>query len=171
MEQPSISPPDDSRSDRDLWKSPFIKTSAILAIVIAFLFGIYLETTVVFNLNPLGFTHLRNNLGLVVYSLIALLFTLFSAAILYRALQLSRWSAYESHVFYLGLLMGLLYLLNGTEYVLFGEIRLENPVPFYFLKNTLIFAVVILLFRIIFWEWLRQRVPPSRDESQEEGWE
>lgn len=172
MEQQSITHPDESAGDLDLWKSPFIKASVILTLVIAFLFGLYLETTIAFNLTPLGFVHLRNNLGLVVYALIALLFTLFSAAILYRAWRLSRWTAYESHVFYLGLLMGLLYLMNGMEYVLFGEVRLENPVPYYLIKNLFIFLVVLLLFRIIFWEWLRQKDPPPRqDEAQEDGWE
>ncbi len=172
MKQQSITQPVESAVEMDLWKSPLIKASAVLTLVLAFLFGLYLETTMAFNLTPLGFSHLRNNLGLVVYTLIALLFTLFSAAILYRAWRSSRWSAYEAHVFYLGLLMGLLYLMNGVEYVLFGEIRLENPAPYYLIKNLFIFLVVLLLLRIIFWEWLRGQVPPPPpDETQEDGWE
>lgn len=128
--------------------SPTFKAGMLLALFTSLVWGIFIEVTNALDITYLFTWHLRNNVALLTYSLTALLSVLFSSSILYKGYTNQYWTPIEALVFYAGLLMALLLLSAGFEFIVYGEWQLRNSAWLGWLKNALIIFFTLLLIRL-----------------------
>lgn len=130
-----------------LWSTSAFKLALILALVASFCWGVYIEVTQQVREMPLGTLHFRNAMGFVAYTVSALLAVSFSGSVLQKGWRDAEWSRSDSQVFYGGLLLGVILLLSGLEFLFFGEWRFENPFPYAVVKSAAVagFAVFLLV--------------------------
>ncbi len=136
-------------------RSPFAIGAAVVGLVDAFVWGLRYEMGRIVQVNPLGTYELSYYLGLTSYALLALFFVLSSAVILHNGFKKTKWSSLEQNIFYLGLFLGVVYLMSGLEYMFWMDWQYINPVPFIMVKSAFIGLAVVFLLRMLNIPWLK----------------
>jgi hypothetical protein len=136
-------------------RSPFAIGAAIVGLVDAFVWGLRLAMGRIIQVNPLGTYELSYYLGLTSYALLALFFVLSSAVILHNGFKKSQWSSFERNIFYLGVFLGIIYLMSGFEYLFWMDWQYVNPVPFIMVKSAFVGLAVVFLIRMLNISWLK----------------
>ncbi len=136
----------ESTPKRDfLWKTPWLKVSWLLGALLLFISFILLQLSIRSEYLTPGFVHLQNNLGYILFCLMALFCLLISGAILQRAWEKKNWNHQESVMFYCGLLLACVFYITGFQFLLFGEWKYDNPNVYFFLKGLTIFLFLMIL--------------------------
>ena len=120
----------------------------VFSIMISFCSGLFFGLSSFDFLEPGVLDHLRNNLGLAVCSFVALFFCMISVFTLFKGIKQSRWTRMESLTFNLGLLLSLIYLMSGLQYLLFAEWMNPHTFYFYFIKTAITFCAIYVLLRM-----------------------
>jgi len=148
-----------NRPSDTISESPVLLGSAVLILLTAFCWGLYLEAAIQVADNPFKAYHLRNDLGFLTCSMAALFFVSLSAAMLYKGSIQSQWSLLEARIFYLGVNLDAIYLLTGFQYILFGEWYYPNVGWFLTVKGTLIVVLALQLVRVVRQVWFQNPSP------------
>ncbi len=135
--------------------TPIFKVMLGVAVLSAFTWGMFLEINRVLGYSHLGTFHYRNNVGLLTYSLTALISALLSGSVLYKGIRENHWSSGDMNVFYGGLLLALVLLLAGMEYLLFGEWEYTGVSLFFLIKNLVLVGLFLFLIRV--WRMEKQQ--------------
>ncbi len=146
---------DDAPSGVSILRSPIAIGAAIVGLVDAFVWGLKYEVERIAQSNPLGTYELSYYLGLTSNALLALFLVLTSAVILCNGYKKMQWSSLEQNIFYLGLLLGIVYLMSGFEYLFWMDWQYINPVPFIMVKSAFIGLAVVFLIRMLKIPWLK----------------
>ncbi len=124
-----------------------MKIVMIPAFCTAFIGGMYWEINRVSMYCPVGTIAVRNNLGILVFTLFALLCGSIAGYVLRSGMQRGQWSEADMLVFYGGLLLGAVFLVLALEFLLLGEFRFENPFPFVIARGILLVLLIWFLVR------------------------
>ena len=135
--------------DTLLWSSPILKLSIVCILLVAFAIGLYLESCRVLNFHFPAFDHFRNNAALIMYSSIGLLFLSGSALIIYKGIHQESWSRMEHLFFYVCITLAISYFLTGYQYLLFGEWKYENFMPYIIIRTLINGFLIVMLFRFL----------------------
>lgn len=141
------------------------RAAAALAIPTAFFWGVYLQSSLQLGVLPHGLFSWVNNVGLLVYSMTALICGLLAGAVLRRSLRLGRWSPEDSLAFYGGMILGAAFQLTGLQFLIFGEWRMGYPLLRLFLQGGLILLIFLLLVHLLKFEWGRKTEDLNENET------
>ncbi len=144
-----------------LWKAPVLKWAAGAAVVDAFLWGVYFETSRRGAMAVVASHEFFTFFGLLVYALAGLVCVLISGAALQLGLKDGAWSDSDRLVFQGGLLIGFVFLLTGFQFIVFGEWRLYDPLIFYGYQITILVCLVVFFAKILAFEWRLRREKES----------
>jgi hypothetical protein len=139
--------------DSSLWRAPLVRAAAVLAIPTAILWGVYLQSSLQLGLIPHGLYSWVNNVGLLVYSMTAMLCALLAGAVLLRSLKLQRWQPEDRLAFYGGLILGAAFQLTGLQFLVFGEWRLGYTFLRFILQGGTLLLIFLLLVQLLKFEW------------------
>jgi len=148
----------DRKSDlKILWRTPFLKGALVVLLLIIGVAGLLMEIKWFGAVRPPGFEHLRNDLSIILFSFLALFSVSLSGAVLYNGWRKSQWNGEDAMVFYGGMLLGIIFLLAGFQFFLFGELRCNNPVIFYGMKSLNVVLLLLFLTGALRYEWKERR--------------
>ncbi len=125
----------------------FLKFIFLPALLTAFVGGMFWEINRIILILPASIFHLRNELALLFFSSAALFSATVSAFVLRQGLKDSFWDEGSKLVFYGGLLLALVFLITGLEFLFLGEYHFENQFPFFILRSILLILLIIVLLK------------------------
>ncbi|MGC9328083.1 MAG: hypothetical protein ACP5I1_10655, partial [Candidatus Hinthialibacter sp.] len=131
----------------------WIAAACIIGAIDAFCWGLYLEALRISDYNPLGTLDLTHHLGMAAYCLLSLLFMLICTGLLYNYDPFSTWPQKEKDLYYLCMMLSIVFLMTGYEFLFWSDWRYWDPTPFILAKGFFVGMVVVFLLRVAGIRW------------------
>lgn len=125
---------------------PFLKSMALAVLFGAMLWGIYIHAGTIASRFPIGTYRFLHFLCSILYFFVSMIALLLGGSVLYKGLQSARWSESESDLFYGAILVSLLFLITGLQFLL-SEIWMAYS-PFLFLLGKIIVTGLLIGFLV-----------------------
>ncbi len=103
----------------------FFSFITVPGLLTGFFWGAFFDSIRMMDFYPPGALYMQNSMGILAFSMMGLFCGSISGFVLYRSFKQRHWTAEDALVFYGGMLVGLLCLARGYEYLLYGEWRAE----------------------------------------------
>lgn len=112
-----------------------------------------MEAVRIASYNPLGTPALTHQLGMTAYCLLSLLLLLICAGILHRPENSAPWPPKEKDLYYLCMMLSIVFLMTGYEFLFWSDWRYWDPTPYILTKGFFVGMSVVFLLRVAGIRW------------------